>query len=128
MVTESFPPGGKDSVTIRVASIVPFIVMKAMALDDRLKEKDAWDIYYCLRHYPGGIDAVVEEFKPHLNQSLIREGLEKMARHFASVEHSGPMHIANFEELTDEEARDLQIRDAFERVHYFLDRLGIKPR
>jgi hypothetical protein len=42
------PGGGKDSVTIRVASIVPFIVMKAMALDDRLKEKDARDIYYCL--------------------------------------------------------------------------------
>lgn len=47
---------------------------------------------------------------------------------FASIEHSGPTHIANFEELTDEEARDLQIRDAFERVHYFLDRLGIKDR
>lgn len=102
--------------------------MKAMALEDRLKEKDAWDIYYCLRHYPGGIDALVEEFKPHLTQSLVREGLEKMARHFVSVEHSGPMHVANFEELTDKEARDLQIRDAFERVHYFLDRLGIKPR
>ena len=113
------PGGGKDSVTIRVASIVPFIVMKAMALDDRLKEKDAWDIYYCLRHYPGGIDALVEEFKPHLTQSLILEGLEKMARHFASVEHSGPMHIANFEELMDEEDRGLQIRDAFERVYEY---------
>jgi hypothetical protein len=40
------PRGGKDSITVRIASIVPFMVMKAMALYDRLKEKDAWDNYY----------------------------------------------------------------------------------
>ena len=39
------PGGAKDSVTIRVATIVPFFIMKGIALDDRLKEKDAWDIY-----------------------------------------------------------------------------------
>jgi hypothetical protein len=39
------PEGGKDSVRIRVASIAPFLVMKAMALVTRLMEKDAWDIY-----------------------------------------------------------------------------------
>ena len=44
----TLPGGGKDSTTIRIASIVPFIVMKGMALADRLKEKDAWDVYYCL--------------------------------------------------------------------------------
>ena len=51
------PGGGRDSVTIRVASIVPFFIMKGMALEDRLKEKDAWDIYYCVLNYPGGLDA-----------------------------------------------------------------------
>ncbi|MDZ4159635.1 MAG: hypothetical protein U1B80_07580, partial [Anaerolineaceae bacterium] len=45
----TLPGGGKDTVTLRVASIVPFLVMKAMALADRLMEKDAWDIYYCIR-------------------------------------------------------------------------------
>ncbi|TEB07961.1 hypothetical protein Psch_01516 [Pelotomaculum schinkii] len=34
------PGGGNDTTTIRVASIVPFIIMKGMALHDRLKEKD----------------------------------------------------------------------------------------
>jgi len=63
-VEGEIPGGGLDRVTIRVASIVPFLVMKGMALDDRLKEKDAWDIYYCLLAYPGGIDALVEEFRP----------------------------------------------------------------
>jgi hypothetical protein len=40
--------GGKNSAIVRVASIVPFLVIKGMALYDRLKEKDAWDIYFCL--------------------------------------------------------------------------------
>jgi hypothetical protein len=31
--------------------------MKGMALDERLKEKDDWGIYFCLLHYPGGISA-----------------------------------------------------------------------
>jgi hypothetical protein len=42
------PEGGRDSVRVRVASIVAFLVMKGMALDDRLKEKDAWD--YTIAH------------------------------------------------------------------------------
>jgi hypothetical protein len=41
----TLPDGAKDTVKVRVASIVPFLVMKGMALDERLKEKDAWDIY-----------------------------------------------------------------------------------
>ena len=53
------PGGGKDTVSVRVATIVPFLVMKGMAMHDRLKEKDAWDIYYCVRRYPGGVDALV---------------------------------------------------------------------
>ena len=40
------PEGGKDSVIVRVASTMPFLGMKGMALADRLKEKDPWDIYY----------------------------------------------------------------------------------
>jgi hypothetical protein len=43
----TLPGGGWDSVTIRVASVVSFLVMKGMALHERLKEKDAWDIYFC---------------------------------------------------------------------------------
>jgi len=65
------PDGEKDSVTIRVASVVPFLLMKGIALNERLKEKAAYDIYYCLRNYPGGLDALVEEFRPHVNHGLV---------------------------------------------------------
>ena len=124
-VEGELPGGGIDRVTVRVASFVPFFVMKGMALDDRLKEKDAWDIYYCLITYPGGIDALAEEFKPHISNSVVREGLAKIARHFSSVNSLGPKFVADFEGLDNPEDRELIIRDAFERVNAFLKILGL---
>jgi len=117
--------GGLDRVTVRIASIVPFLVMKGMALDDRLKEKDAWDIYYCLIAYPGGIDALVEEFSPHLFHGLVREGLGKIATHFSSLKSIGPKFVADFEEAYDQEDVERITRDAFERINAFLNRLGL---
>ena len=93
-VEDQLPGGGKDSVKIRVASLVTFLVMKGMALDDRLKEKDAWDIIYYVRNYPGGLDALVDELKPHLKHGLVREGLQKIEKYFASASHVGPTAVA----------------------------------
>ena len=45
--------------------------MKAIVLDDRLKEKDAYDIYYCLKQYSDKLDELVAEFGPHLKNGLI---------------------------------------------------------
>ncbi|MEW6360237.1 MAG: hypothetical protein AB1696_28145 [Planctomycetota bacterium] len=98
--------------------------MKAMALADRLKEKDAYDIYYTLTNYPGGIEKVVEKFRPHIRHGLVREGLAKLAEHFGSVDAVGPAHVANFAEISDEEERDRVRRDAFEKIHYLLTQLG----
>jgi len=120
------PEGGKDRVSIRVASIVPFFIMKGMALDDRLKEKDAWDLYYCLRYYLGGLDAIVEEFKPHIQHGLVKEGLQKIAKHFESITNIGPEFVVNFYDETDPETRDMVRRDAFERMNYILEKLGLK--
>jgi hypothetical protein len=119
----TLPGGGKDTATLRVASIVPFLVMKAMALAGRLMEKDSWDIYYCIRYYPGGIDRLVEEFLPHLENGLVQEALTKIAEKFASPEHVGPKHVADFEDLSDPGEREHLQREAFERVQALIDRL-----
>lgn len=123
----TLPGGGKDSVTVRVASIVPFIIMKGMALADRMKEKDAWDIHFCMAHFPGGVNALAAAFSPHLGNKLVQEGLAKIKEKFASPEHVGPKWVADFDELTDEEARGIRQRDAFERVAALLSKLGIPP-
>jgi hypothetical protein len=119
------PGGGKDSVRILVASIVSFLVMKGMALDERLKEKDAYDIYYCVQNFPGGLDALVDELKTQTGHALVREGLGKIAKHFASETHAGPRSVADFEGITDAEEREMIQRDVYERVSYILRKLGI---
>ena len=45
--------------------------MKGMALHDRLKEKDAWDIYFILINHPGGLDALAQEIRRHLDHGLV---------------------------------------------------------
>jgi len=119
------PNGALDSVEIRVASIVPFFVMKAMALNDRLKEKDAWDIYYCLLNYPDGLDALIAEFNGLKDNVLVQEGLNKLASKFASTEHLGPRFVADFAGVVQDEEREYLIRDVYERMHYLLQTLGV---
>jgi hypothetical protein len=123
----ALPAGGADSARVRVASIVPFLVMKGMALHDRLKEKDAYDIYFCVRHYPGGPEVLVQEFKAHIAHSLVREGLQKIAQQFTSPEHVGPQFVADFLEIDDPDDREILQRDAFERLSYLLTELGVRP-
>ena len=107
----TLPGGARDSARVRVASVVPFIVMKGMAIADRLKEKDPYDIYYCLKYYPGGLDALIEEFKHHLRNKLVIEGLRNISEKFASVDHYGPKAVADFNSVTDREERDQIQRD-----------------
>lgn len=118
------PGGARDRAIIRVASIVPFFVMKGMALAERLKEKDAWDLYYCLLHYPGGSEAIAAEFAPHLGQGLVKEGLAHITEKFASPDHLGPTYVADFEAVRDPEDRERIQRDAYERMHHLLDLIG----
>ncbi|MBX9601957.1 MAG: hypothetical protein K2X35_13165 [Bryobacteraceae bacterium] len=125
-ITGELPTGGKDEVQVRVASVVAFLVMKGMALHDRLKEKDAWDIYFTLTNYPRGIDALAEELRRHLGRVLVQEGLLKLADKFASVDHIGPRFVADFDDVQDEEERARIHRDAFEKVDYLLRRLGVR--
>jgi hypothetical protein len=124
-VEGELPGGGKDSVRIRVASIVSFLAMKGMALDDRLKEKDAYDIYYCVQNFPGGLEALANELKIHMGHALVWEGLGKIAKHFASEAHVGPRSVADFEDITDAEEREMIQRDVYERVNTILEKLGI---
>ncbi len=121
------PEGGLDRVTCRVAGLVPWLVMKGMALHDRTKEKDAYDIYYALRYSHGGAEALAEAFRPYLTEPLVTEGLGKIRSKFQSVEYVGPKWVADFLEIADAGDRAIRIRDAYETVSRLLDLLGIDP-
>jgi hypothetical protein len=124
-VKGQLPDGAVDEVQVQVASVVPFLVMKGMALEDRRKAKDAYDIYFVLHNYPGGVEAVVKAFKRHLKLALVKEGLKKIAGKFATLDHIGPKDVAEFDETLDDEERTIRQRDAFEKVNSLLQQLGI---
>jgi hypothetical protein len=126
-VEGDLPGGGRDRVTFRVAAIVPWLVMKGMALVDRLKEKDAYDIYYCLRYYTGGAAALGLALRPHLGNRLVREGLQKIRSQFLSVDHVGPKSVADFLEITEPEERAITQRRAYEMITPWLDALNVAP-
>jgi hypothetical protein len=117
------PEGGKDRATIRVSSIVPFLVMKAQALKGRLKEKDAYDIYYCLTNFPGGLDGLAESFRQFPEHPLIQEGLQILAEKFSAPDAVGPVFVTIFLEETDPDRRSMIQRDAFERIQYLLRKI-----
>lgn len=121
------PDGAVNEVNIKVTDIVPFLVMKGMALWDRYKEKDAYDIYFTILYYPGGIQKLVDVFRPFKSNKLVQEGLGKIKTKFKDIESLGPVWVTNFEEIGDEEEIERVRRDAFERVNAFLDALDIKP-
>ena len=120
------PEGGRDRTSFQVAGIVPFLVMKGMALFDRKKEKDAYDIYYCIEHFAGGPEALADEFASSPKNSLVEEGLAKIRSKFASIEHIGPKWVADFLEIADGEEREIVIRRAYEKTAGLLDRLDVK--
>ena len=126
-VEGELPGGGRDRVRFRVAGIVPWLIMKGMALAARLEEKDAYDIYYCVRFFPGGPTGLAEACRPHLENGLVREGLEKIREQFLSVDDGGPKWVADFMDVQDAEERAITRRRAYETVTAWLDQLAIGP-
>jgi len=119
------PSGAVNEVTINIPSAGPFLVTKGMALWDRLKEKDAFDIYFCCRYFPGGVEALAEAIKPLVHNKLVQEGLGKIKAKFFDVDALGPVGVVDFMELEDEEERARVQRESFEFVNKLMELLKI---
>ena len=51
-------------VEIAVCSIPGLLAMKGYALNGRYKQKDSYDVYYCVLNYPGGIPSLADACRP----------------------------------------------------------------
>jgi hypothetical protein len=123
-LTGTLPEGGRNTVPVRVSDARAFLCMKGICLCERKKEKDAYDVYFTLRKYPGGPAALAEAFRPVMGHPLIGEGLRKLHSKFLTVEDIGPVWAAQIEEEQGGD-RELARRDAFERVEMLVRLLGI---
>lgn len=123
-VSGTLPDGGVNSIQVRVASAAALITMKGIALDERLKEKDAYDIYYCLRHFPGGITALAEQLRPVASNPTVGRALRCLREKFSTIDSIGPVWAAR---ILEAHGGDYEIsrRDAFERAKLLLDSLNV---
>lgn len=123
------PEGGNNRVEIAVCSIPALLAMKGHALRGRLKQKDAYDIYYCIRNYPGGIDALAEACRPILEHESGQRGYRYVAEKFETVESFGPTCVRLFVQDTkvlDGRTPEQWQQDAFGQVDAWLRALGLR--
>lgn len=116
--------GAKNTVSLRVASVPDFLVMKSIALSKRDKPKDAYDICYCLDHFKGGIPQLAKAWRSQIVVgSDVAKAVEILKEKFESVDSYGPLQVVEFHNETDESVRDEQSRRAFELVKAFLSQI-----
>lgn len=128
-VTGSMPAGGTNRVEIAVCSIPALLAMKGYAIEGRHKQKDAYDIYYCIRNYPGGIEGLAEACRPVLERKSGEAGYRLIAGKFEAPEGYGPTSVRLFVEETavlgDRTPEQWQ-QDAFGQVDAWLRALGLR--
>ena len=78
----------------RAVLVECLILIKAFALDERQKEKDAYDIHFILRNYRPDIESLAARVNPLLSSRLAREGYDILKTKFATLESVGPSWAA----------------------------------
>lgn len=107
------PDGSENAVRVRIVRPEAFILIKAFALDERQKAKDAYDIHFVLRHYLPDVMAMAERLRPMLSNGLAQEGYEILKAKFATMESVGPRWAAKVAEEQGEDHEQAK-RSAFE--------------
>ncbi len=122
--------GNESFATIRVANLVPFMTLKTLAMHDRglKKPKDAYDIVFVLKNWPGGPAAAARAAlsSPVYGEDLVGESLGLLARHFEHTGMDGPGNYSKF--LLDEDDEDEEARlrnEAVAVVKEFIGALGL---
>lgn len=122
------PEGGKNVLTLKIASIPALLAMKGFALGGRKKDKDAYDIYYCVRNYEGGIEGLVTDCKPLLDDEEALRAFKIIAEKFVERDYYGPECVARFAEkegILDGRTRDQWQTDAYGQVDAWLKGMGL---
>lgn len=129
MIAGTMPDKRQYKAEMLVASIPALLVMKGYALVQRDKKKDAYDIYFCVREFEGGIEALAAQCKALMGDAVVLQGYKNIALQFEKEDGFGPETVRRF--LADSESlgdmTEDQIRtDAFRQVSAWLKAIGLK--
>jgi len=116
--------GGIRIVEVRVANLLPFLALKAFALDGRVKHKDAYDIVWTLNAFEQGpaSAAAYAASSPVVTDPDVRAAIDLLRRHFQTLDSAGPSLYERFlSEDEDDDGRRQELRRyASETVRRFL--------
>lgn len=121
---ERLDGGGVSKVTVRVANVLPYTVLKILAFQDRHENKDAYDLVFCLLHFGEGPGTAGKEAARSAIARDVRvtEGLALLGERFKDVDQDGPTAYGTFlAEPGDSEEAARRRREAVATVRAFLE-------
>jgi hypothetical protein len=124
---ERLDAGGKSHVTVRVANIVPFTVLKVFAFQDRHENKDAYDLVFTLLNHRDGPRAagVAAAESPIADHPQVRAALSLLEERFRDPDHDGAAAYAAFLAQPDDDEDIARLRrQAVATVQEFLEGFG----
>lgn len=110
------PGNGRTEVTINVADVVACLALKGVALGERYREKDAYDIYAICAYHGGGPVGVADRLRAAVASPVLERGLAAIADRFESPDAEGPWWVGNFLSQDDPEQHARLRQDAFMTV------------
>jgi hypothetical protein len=88
--------GERAQRSIWVCGPGAFVVLKALAFRNRGEYKDAYDLYYHIRNYGGGVQDVADALKPLLGEVEVQQALKILSEDFIEHDALGPIRVADF--------------------------------
>ncbi len=101
--------------TVPICGPAAFVVLKAFALAGRGEPKDAYDLVYVLRHFPGGVTTVAKRLVALRDQVRVSEAVDELAVYFAEVDSVGSRRAAEFVLAAGAERDEIDERAADDR-------------
>lgn len=116
--------GIREAVRIKVANLLPFLVLKSLALQERDKDKDAYDIVWILNAYQRGPESFAIEARRSrvASRPEVRDAIEALRTTFKTPDHAGAAKYARFQadDSSDTEEESRLRRFAYGTVLQFL--------
>lgn len=97
--------GEEASRDVFVCGPGAYVVLKALAFAGRGANKDAYDLYYVLQHYEGGLAEIAESIRLLRGESVVTEALAVLDREFRRLDATGPTRTGVFLGLVTDEFR-----------------------
>jgi hypothetical protein len=115
-----FPNGAEVRVSVFIANELAVFAMKGVAIGQRTKAKDYYDIYMIAKHLDGGPTALGKRLSSFKGNKVILEAAENVRKYFDSPRGLGPTSVADFMGEEDSQTREILQRDAYEVVALLL--------